>query len=131
MYYFFGGIKKVTGIAANQLAAYAADDIVTGDILFENGTVFSGIWCFNAPAEKDICEITGTKGKISFNVFSTHSFTLETSDTNTTFNFDDLQHVQQPMIESVVNYFLNEGHNPCSGEEGAEVMRLMEEMVRK
>ena len=131
MYYFFGRVKKVTGIATNQGAAYAADDMVAGNILFENGTAFSGTWCFNTPAEKDICEITGTKGKISFNVFSTHSFILEKGDETITHSFDDLQHVQQPMIESVVKYFLNNGDNPCTGEEGAEVMRLMEEMVRR
>ena len=105
--------------------------MVAGNILFANKTAFSGVWCFNSPEKKDFCEIVGTNGKISFNVFSTHSFILETGGTSTTCDFDDLQHVQQPMIESVVNYFLNGGYNPCTGKEGAEVMRWMEEMVKR
>jgi hypothetical protein len=43
-----------------------------------------------------------------------------------TFSFEPLQHVQQPMIENVVKYFLNQGSNPCSGEEGVKIMQLID-----
>lgn len=33
------------------------------------------------------------------------------------------------MIEQVVQYFLGNAANPCSGEDGVEVMRLMESFV--
>jgi predicted dehydrogenase len=128
MYHFFGPVKTVTGIAANQGGLYSAADLVAGNILFKSGVAFSGSWCFNAPAEmaSDRCEITGTKGKISFSVFSGTHFTVLTGGKTTTHSFDTLQHVQQPMIEATVRYFLGEGPNPCSGEEGVEVMRMME-----
>ena len=66
MYYFFGRVQKVTGIATNQGGQYAADDMVAGNILFENGVAFSGAWCFNAPQPADYVEIIGSKGKIGF-----------------------------------------------------------------
>jgi hypothetical protein len=35
------------------------------------------------------------------------------------------------MIAEVVQYFLGNTSNPCSGEEGAEIMRWMDEMVKQ
>lgn len=133
MYHFFGPVQKVTGIAASQGRLYAADDMVAGNILFTNGIAFSGTWCFNAAAdtEKDLCEIIGTAGKLSFSIFSGTTITLLANGETTTFSFDPLQHVQQPMIAATVRYFLGEGDNPCSGQEGAEVMRIMETMTRR
>jgi hypothetical protein len=95
--------------------------------------VFSGIWCFNAARETamDYCEIIGTKGKISFSVFSGNTVNLLVNGKTTTFSFEDLQHVQQPMIEATVKFFLDEGYNPCSGYEGAEIMRLIESFTQK
>jgi predicted dehydrogenase len=132
MYHFFGPVQKVTGLATNQGGLYAAEDLVAGNILFENGVVFSGAWCFNAAAEaaSDRCEIIGTAGKISFSVFSGTALTVLANGKTTTHSFDALQHVQQPMIEATVQYFLGEGANPCSGQEGAEVMRVMEAFVK-
>jgi predicted dehydrogenase len=126
MYYFFGPVEKANGVATHQGVNYAADDMVTGNILFKNGVTFSGIWCFNAPSAIDGCEITGTTGKISFTVFSTNAITLSAGGKITTHEFDDLPYVQQPMIDATVQYFLGKGPNPCSGYEGAEVMRLIE-----
>ena len=131
MYYFFGHVQKVTGIATNQAGNYAADDMVAGNILFKNGIAFSGAWCFNAATTVDQCEIIGSAGKISFRVFSGNTITLDTRDKTTTLSFDTLQHVHQPMIEATTQYFLNNGLNPCSGEEGAEVMRMMQDFVGK
>jgi len=128
MYYFFGPAKKITGIAANQGGLYAADDLVAGNILFENGSAFNGTWCFNAAAaiETDHCEIIGTMGKIIFSIFSGNTITLLSNDQTTTLSFDPLQHVQQPMIDATVRYFLDQGPNPDSGREGAEIMRWIE-----
>ena len=42
MLYFFGEIKRFSGIALNQTSQNLVDDLVTGHILFENGVVFNG-----------------------------------------------------------------------------------------
>ncbi len=133
MYYFFGEVSKASGIAINQAGLYAADDLVTGNILFKNGAVFNGLWCFTISEanEKDHCEIIGDKGKIAFSFFEHCPVTVTVNGKTENFLFDPLQHVQQPMIEKVVEYFLDEGPNPCSGEEGAVVMNLIDEFTTK
>ncbi|MGF2411348.1 Gfo/Idh/MocA family protein [Ferruginibacter sp.] len=129
MYHWFGPVQKQTGLAANQANHYAADDLVTGSILFKSGVAFSGTWCFNAAATTDNCEIIGTNGSIYFSVFGGNTITVIAKGVVNTFSFETLQHVQQPMIEKVVQYFLGQAANPCSGEEGAAVMLMMEEMA--
>jgi len=127
--FLFGPVKKATGVAVQQGHGYSADDMVAASLLFQSGVVLSGSWCFNAPAAQDYCHIIGTKGSIGFSVFSTDSITLYTGGDTATLTFDPLQHVQQPMIDAVVRYFLDEGPNPNTGWEGAEIMRLMEAVV--
>jgi predicted dehydrogenase len=123
MYHFFGPAKKITGIAANQAGLYAADDMVAGNILFETGVAFTGAWCFTAAANSDLCELTGSKGSIRFSFFSGDSIELFIAGKSTRIEFPALQHVQQPMIEQTVRYFLDEAPNPCTGEEGATIMQ--------
>lgn len=130
MYQLFGPAKKITGIALNQAGKYMADDMVVGSILFHNDIVFSGSWCFNAHEQTDRCEIFGNSGKLNFSFFSSHFIELVSNHKATRFDFEALQHVQQPMIGKTVQYFLGNAANPCSGEEGAEIMRWMEEIVR-
>jgi len=133
MFYFFGEIDKANGIASKQGDLYNADDMVSGNILFKSGVQFSGVWCFNVSAqdEKDECEIVGEKGKIIFSFFEHKPVTMIVNGETKTFSFDTLQHVQQPMIESVVNYFLDEESNPCSAEEGVKVMKLIDAFTEK
>jgi predicted dehydrogenase len=130
MYYFFGEIEKVTGLATNQGGIYGADDMVIANVLFKNGVVFNGTWCFSAGQAADYCEIQGTRGKISFTVFSTDSITVEIDGKTEVLDFGPLAHVQQPMIEAVVKYFLGQGPNPDTGFEGTEVMRMIETCVK-
>jgi predicted dehydrogenase len=133
MLYFFGKVKKASGLSLNQGGLYAADDIVTGEILFENKVLVKGLWCFTAPPEeaKDRCEIVGTEGKISFSVFEQPVITLTKKGKEEVIRFDALAHVQQPMIAQVVAYFLNEAANPCSAQEGLTVMQLLDTFTTK
>ena len=128
MLYFFGKIKNASGSSANQAALYTADDIVTGNILFENGVVFQGLWSFAVPKEEaaDSCELIGSKGKIRLSIFGEPEITIIKNGKSSKITFQKLEHVQQPMIEKVVQYFLEEGENPSPAQVGVEVMRIME-----
>lgn len=131
MLYFFGAAEKINGISVNQAKKYLADDLVAGNILFKSGIAFSGSWCFNAAATTDNCEIVGSNGSIYFSVFGGNTITVIAKGVTCTYSFDTLQHVQQPMIESVVQYFSGGAANPCSADDGVEVMRMMELMTAK
>jgi predicted dehydrogenase len=133
MLYFFGGIENASGFSTNQSHLYNADDVVSGNIIFKNGVVFNGLWCFNVDRqnEKDSCEIAGSEGKIIFSVFGQPKLSVTKNSETEIIFFKPLKHVQQPMIEKVVEYFLDEGPNPCSSENGVEVMRIMDQFTAK
>jgi len=131
MFYFFGRPKKISGIALNSSGYYNADDITCGQILFETEVVFNGCWCFTVAERKDQCEIIGSEGKISFAIFDHRQIILEKQGVKTKIEFDTIQHVQQPMIHKVVDYFLGQSPNPCSASEGVEVMKMMDALAAK
>ena len=129
LYYLFGDAKIIQGIATNQAGAYEAHDMVAGNILFNNNIAFTGSWYFNAATPADCCEITGSSGSIRFSFFSSNIIELTVDDITTVYTFDALQHVQQPMIEKTVSYFLGNTNNPCSGNEAAVIMRWIDVFV--
>jgi len=131
IYWLFGNTKKISGTSTNQNKLYVADDAVTADILFENSVVFNGEWDFTSAENKDNCEITGSSGKLSFGFFTGNGIELVINNETTRFDFEPLQHVQQPMIAKVVQYFLGNAENPCTADEGAEIMRWMDVMTGK
>jgi len=129
MYYFFGNIMFSRGIAHNQAGLYAAADVVSGEILFENNVLFNGQWAFNVAEDLDVCEVAGSEGQISFSVFGNRPVKLANKHGVQYFPFESLAHVQQPLIAAVVAYFRGEGSNPCSAQEGYEVMKVMDSFV--
>jgi predicted dehydrogenase len=131
MLYFFGKARRVSGISFNASGLYNADDVTSGQILFESNCLFNGSWCFTSYDRQDSCEIIGNEGRILFSVFDQNQLRLEKEGTETTFEFEKLQHVQQPMIQKVVEYFLGQSSNPCSVSEGVEVMKMMDALAGK
>lgn len=132
MLYYFGEVKQFNGLANKKDPTEPVEDLVTGHILFENGIVFNGLWCFSAPQNEqtDLCEIYGSKGKISFSIFG-QFIKVKFNGEEEIINFEPLPHVEQPMIEQVVAYFRGEGENPCSAEEALKTMKLMDGFTGK
>jgi predicted dehydrogenase len=132
MIFFFGKPISIEGTSLNRANLYDADDFVSTEIMFLNNIQFNGVWDFNARLEDetDLCEIKGTKGTIRFAVFG-NLCELIINGQIEHLEFDHLKHVQQPMIEQVVKYFLGESDNPCSGEDAVEVMRIMDKITGK
>ena len=125
--YLFGNPIESFGTSANLAGLYKAEDTVTGVMRLPNDVLFSGQWCFvvDPCTQEDSCEITGSKGKISFPVFG-RTVTIQTSEGENILDFTHPEHIQQPMIEKVVNYFLGKGENPCSASDAIESMKVME-----
>jgi len=125
--YFFGEPEYYNGRALNQSGYYACADNVSGQIIFKNKVVVNGSWSFNVSEDEriDQCHIIGGKGSISFPVFG-HDVTLKIGADEKHMSFEPIPHVQQPMIEKVVNYFKGEGENPCSIDEAVVLMKVMD-----
>jgi predicted dehydrogenase len=128
MLYYFGQPEKHFGFSLNQAGISAADDNVSGQILFPNNIPVNGSWCFDVvdTEQTDLCEIIGTKGKMSFAFFGNY---IKLNDE--TIDFIHPQHIQQPMIEQVVRYFNNERPNPCTADEAVTLMEIMDSFVQK
>ncbi|WP_411274503.1 Gfo/Idh/MocA family protein [Daejeonella sp.] len=129
MLFYFGKPVKIDGRSFNRANLYKAADFASAEVLFPNNIQFAGTWNFNAKIEDetDFCEIKGTHGTIRFAVFGNFCEIIMNGETNQ-LEFNHLPHVQQPMIEQVVKYFLAQGSNPCSAEDGVEVMRMIDKI---
>lgn len=134
MLYYFGVPAKFNGFSINQAGIYNADDHTCGSIIFENGVVVNGSWCFNvAPSEfTDECLIVGSNGSISFPFFNEpYTVKLKTEHGETTKTFIQPEHVAYPMVEKVVSYFNGEGENPSNIKEAIVLMDIIDAFAKK
>ncbi len=128
MLYWFGPVIKASGFGYNQRQFNSADDTVHGWAQLQSGVVLQGRWHFAvAPNQtRDLCEIIGTAGKLSINFFGQQVIRLSNSLSEQEIVIPNPQHIQQPMIEQVNNYFRGERENPCSVSEAKAVMELID-----
>lgn len=127
--YFLGPITRRCGYAGNQGKHYQAEDIVTGNFEFASGVHGVGIWCFSAYHSFDRTEIIGDKGKLVFSSFGTEPVALVNQAGQTLFDLPTPLHVQQPLIQSIVDELNGMGHCPSTGITAARTNWVMEELI--
>jgi predicted dehydrogenase len=127
--FVLGPIVAVEGFAANQAAHYPAEDIVSGTWRFASGVQGMGTWCFTAFESMDRTEITGSRGRISYSTFDSEPVLLTTGEGEREFVIDYPPHIQQPLIQSVVDDLLGQGECPSTGESGARTSWVMDKML--
>ena len=128
--YVLGPISQVQGFATNQAGLYPAEDLVTSAFVFESGVQGVGTWCFTTFAEADVTEIVGSQGKISFGSFNEAPVVLTTASGVTKFTIDHPPHVQQPLIQTVVDALTGLGQCPSTGDSAARTSWVMDQMLQ-
>jgi len=123
-----GPIVDAQGIAANQAGLYPAEDIVTATFLFESGIPGTGTWCFTAPEHRDRTEIVGSEGRISYVTFDASPIVLETHSGRTEFPIENPAHIQQPLIQAIVDELTGGMPSPSTGASAARTSRVMDAM---
>jgi len=132
--FLFGPIQAASGLATNQAQLYPAEDIVAGTFHFENGVVGQGIWCFTTSkvSDNEVTTIVGSKGQISFPFFGDHSVTLEVEGKEKeVLRFDIPKHIQQPLIQTIVDELLRKGTCPSTGISAARTSKVMEQICHR
>jgi len=127
--FFFGDIISATGHAANQGGFYKAEDMVNGMYIFSSGVQGSGNWCFTASTHLDRTEIIGEKGKITFATFGNDPVILETGDGIKMLDLPNPVHIQQPLIQTIVDELLGQGKCPSTGHTASRTSWAMDRML--
>ena len=129
--WMLGPVTHVSGLAANQAQRYDAEDLVAGTFAFASGVRGVGLWSFDAPEERDEVEITGTTGTLRFSTFGQEPLRVTDAHGTRLIEATYPEHVQQPLIQSVVDSLTGRGTCPSTGESAARTARVVDTLLRE
>jgi predicted dehydrogenase len=127
--FILGPITQVNGFAVNQANLYDAADTVNGIFQFRNGIQANGTWCFTADLKYDKVFLIGDKGKINFSVFSPDEIEIESLNRREVIHFERLEHVEMPLIQTVVDELRGRSKCMSNGVNALRVWWVMEKFI--
>ena len=132
--YFFGEIDQASGVTNSELLPNSGEDSISASFQFKSGLIGNGIWTFTClfNQSKDEVLVIGDKGRISFGCFSDDiPIVLETETDREEFSIPYPEHVQQPLIQTVVDELRGVGKSPSTGITGAHANWVMDRILGK
>jgi len=131
--YILGPVEKVSAVTLNQGKLYQPEDFVSASFTCSNGIGGQGIWSFAAPEHlrEDSIEIAGETGSIRFSCFGFTSTKVNAKGKTRYFSNPRPQHVQQPLIETIVDELQGQGSCPSTGVTAARTSRVLDEILSK
>jgi predicted dehydrogenase len=126
--FLLGEITGAKGFSHNSGRLYEVKDTVTAILQFQSGLTGVAQWCFvtSAASTEDTILITGDKGELRFNTFAFQPIRLRTVDREEEFAISPPQHIQQPLIQTIVNELRGTGSCPSTGISAARTARIMD-----
>ena len=109
--FFFGPLSEVAGLAANHGRNCLVEDTVAMSFLAGD---IPGVasWNFASAEREDAFTITGTEGRLVFSLMGNEPLRLEKSGEAQSLDRPNPPHVQQPLIQSVVDDLLGRVRMP-------------------
>lgn len=128
--YVFGPIIEARGYALNRSGLYSAEDNVAAVFRTKGHQLGTGIWSFSTDNTEDVVQINGTKGFLTFASFADKPIQLRTEEREEDFMIEQPPHVQQPLIQTVVDELLGRGTCPSSGQSALRTTRVTDEILK-
>ncbi len=131
--FLLGEIADAKGYKTNLGGFYDVADTITATFRFRSGVTGTGTWCFVAPPEatEDTIAITGRNGIVRFNTFEFSPIELTTAQGTELFRIDPPEHIQGPLIETIVAELRGEGQCPSTGISAARTSQVMDWMMNR
>ena len=124
-----GPMDRVSGAAANVASPYDVEDHVVLHGRFESGALGVATWNFAAAVPADCIEFLGTAGRLSLSTFGAEPVSLESATGREEFDLPNPPHIQQPLIQSIVDELLGTGQCPSTGETALRTAVVMDTVL--
>jgi 1,5-anhydro-D-fructose reductase (1,5-anhydro-D-mannitol-forming) len=130
LFYFFGDPVSSLGVKANLAGIYKPEDTLSAIVTLPENVILSASWSFVTPGPlaKDLVEVTGEKGKLTFSIFSFDPIVLFDGKQSRRFTITQPEHIQMPLISTIVSRLRGEGTCPSTGRTAAVTSRVMDEL---
>jgi predicted dehydrogenase len=125
-----GPIDRVAAIAENHAGLYPAEDAVAVSFRFQSGALGTGSFSFAASASADEVVVSGSDGEIRFATFADEPTRVISRGVYREEHVENPIHIQQPMIQAVVDDLLGAGPpSPSTGETALRTTWVMEQSL--
>ncbi len=127
--FLLGPLHDVKGSAA-RFAEGRVEDTVVMSFRTASGALGAASWNFAGASKTDLIEIDGTAGRIVLSCFGDTPVRFETPDGKVKgFDLPNPEHIQQPLIQSVIEDLLGRGTCPSTGETAARTSKVMDDVL--
>lgn len=124
--YLFGDVSFVKGISSNQGKVLEVADNTSGILTFKNGVQGAVQMTFNGQVREDQLTIVGSEGTLKFGIMNNEPLEVLKSNGVDTISFEQLDHVQMPMINEVALAMAGEGDLDATGLYGLRTQEVIE-----
>ncbi len=128
LFYIFGDPVKIKGSISNLGGFYKVPDTIGAVLTLPGNLIATGSWSFVIPDsyQKDLLEVSGEKGKLKFSIFSFKPITLLTGEKEESIDITPPEHIQMPLIQSIVDELSGKGACPSTGKTAAVTSLVMD-----
>lgn len=147
--FILGPLQDVEGTAANLAGPYDVEDSIAMRFRTSSGGLGIASWNFVSGVNADIIEITGTDGQICLSTFGNEPVRLRALPgapttvfpgqgattpspselQDETFDLPNPRHIQQPLIQSIVDALNGRGACPSTGVTAARTALVMDTVL--
>jgi predicted dehydrogenase len=131
LYYVFGPVREIHGVATNSAHTYGAEDTVSYSLLFEKGIVASGLFAYSTCNEEESVSVYGSEGELSVGFFRPTEVRLQCGGTAQIYQLPDPPHVHQPLIQAFVDELRGGPALESTGESAMEAARVIDGVLSR
>jgi 1,5-anhydro-D-fructose reductase (1,5-anhydro-D-mannitol-forming) len=126
--FVLGPLEDVVGTAANVITPHAVEDAVALRFRTESGALGTAQWNFAAAERADAIVISGDRAELRLSTFGDEPVELHRGDDAPveTFVLPNPPHIQQPLVQSIVDELRGRGRCDSTGVSAARTQAVMD-----
>lgn len=127
--FLLGPLQEVDGHAANLASPHAVEDTVAMRFRTPSGALGVAHWNFASGARADQLVVSGDAGELRLSTFGNEPIELHRGDAVQRFDLPNPSHIQQPLIQSIVDELSGRGTCPSTGVSAARTAAVMDAVL--
>ncbi len=127
--FILGPLEDVRGSATNVATPHLVEDSVAMSFRTAGGALGAAQWNFASDERADEIAISGDRGELRLSTFGNEPVELRRGAEIERFDLPNPPHVQQPMIQTVVDHLLGRGRCESMGESAARTSAVIDTVL--